>query len=178
MAASSLTSNSGLLKAFQLHPVIMVLSSFMDNLFNFVVATLIISGPVIMLSEIGPQWSILLAPVALLPLVIGTFALASFVSLLNVFYRDTSFVLSFFFSIFFFLTPVFYPVDMVPSEYRWLIDINPFHHFITPYRLTLYQSFSSDWVYPWLKAMLWATVIGVFSWNYWRRKRNALFISI
>ena len=102
MSASTLTANSGILRAFRLNPMVLVNSSFLDNLFNFLVASVIITCPVILFSEIGPQLGILLAPLALMPIIIGTYALSSLVAVVNIFHRDTSFVLNFIFSIFFF----------------------------------------------------------------------------
>ncbi len=178
MSASTLTSNSGILKAFRLNPAVLVNSSYFDNLFNFLIATLIITGPIIVYSEIGPQWGVILAPFALLPLIVGCYAISSFVAILNVFYRDTSFVLNFFFSLFFFLTPIFYPIDFVPLEYRWFIELNPFYHLINPYRFALYQPISMDLLPLWLKAFAWALGLSVISALYWRKKKNELFISI
>ena len=178
MSATTLTSNNGILKAFRLNPLVLVNSSYFDNLFNFFIATFIITGPVILLSEIGPQWGILLTPIAVLPLIIGSYAISSLVAVLNVFYRDTSFVLNFIFSIFFFLTPIFYPIDFVPADYRWFIELNPFYHLINPYRFALYQPLSMDLLPIWLKALAWALGLSVLSVLYWRKKKNELFIAI
>ena len=178
MSATTLTTSSGILKAFRLHPSVLVNSSFFDNLFNFIIATILITGPVVMLSEVGPQLGILLAPITLIPLVIGCYALSYLVAILNVFYRDTSFVLNFVFSILFFLTPIFYPIEFVPVEMRWIIDLNPFYHFINPYRYSLYQPLSTDVIGLWLKAMTYAMGILTVTVFYWRKKKNELFISI
>lgn len=178
MSASVLTSNSGILKAFRLSPFVLVNSSYFDNLFNFLIATVIITGPILMFSDIGPQWGVVLAPLALIPLIIGSFALSSLVAALNVFYRDTSFVLNFIFSIFFFVTPIFYPIEFVPLEFRWMIEINPFYHLINPYRFTLYQPLSMELVPIILKAFAWALGLSAVSALYWRKKKNELFIAI
>jgi lipopolysaccharide transport system permease protein len=176
MTASVLTSHGGLLKAFKIHPIVIVISSFLDSLINFLLSSIIMTIPIILLSDVGPQWGILLTPFALIPLIVGTFAMASFVGILNVFYRDTSFILGFVFSVLFFLTPIFYPIEYVPENFRWIIEFNPFYHFITPYRLALYQDFSVDWFLPWGKAMLWAIGLSLISIYFWRKKQNELFI--
>ncbi len=178
MSASTITSNGGILKAFRLNPFVLVNTTFFDNLINFFIATVIITGPIIMYSDIGPQWGVLLAPVALIPLMIGTYAIASLVAILNIFHRDTSFVLNFLFSILFFLTPIFYPIEYVPLEIRWVIEMNPFYHLINPYRFSLYHPLSMDLLPLWLKAFGWATGLSALSFYYWKKKKNALFISL
>lgn len=178
MSASILTANSGILKAFRLNPLVLVNSSYFDNLFNFFIATVIITTPVLIFSDLGPQWGVLLAPLALVPMIIGSFALSSLVAVLNVFYRDTSYVLNFIFSIFFFVTPIFYPIEFVPLEFHWMIEINPFYHLINPYRFTLYQPLSMALIPLMLKAFGWALGLSAVSALYWRKKKNELFISI
>ena len=173
-----LVGNGTLLRSFRLDPIVLITSSVLDSFFNFMLSVMVIVIPVVLLSDAGPGWQLLLLPLALLPMLIGVSALASGLSLLNVFYRDTNFVLSFLFSVMFFLTPIFYPVSYVPEEFRWMIEFNPFHHFITPFRAVLYPDALTTWPTQWLIAMAWAIGLSVMSFLFWRRKRNEIFIAL
>ncbi len=74
----------------------------------------------------------------LLPLVLSTIFTAlgvgMFISALNVAYRDFRYVIPFFVQIWMFLTPVIYPVGMIPENWRWLILLNPMAGIIDAYR--------------------------------------------
>ncbi|MBY0515517.1 MAG: ABC transporter permease [Bacteriovoracaceae bacterium] len=178
MGTPSILSSSSLLKAFKLHPLVLVTSSVLDNLFNFLFAIALIIIPVIQFSESGFNGNIFLAPLFLLPFVIGTFAMTCFFSLLNVFYRDTNFVLGFAFSILFFLTPIFYPASYVPENYRWMIELNPFYHLISPFRACLYPTENGNLAILFAKGMAWSLGLSAVTIYYWRKKRNELFIAL
>ncbi|TSE33466.1 ABC transporter permease [Tepidimonas charontis] len=50
---------------------------------------------------------------------------AWFLAALGVFVRDTSHIVGHVTSVLLFLSPVFYPADVIPPSWRWLIDWNP-----------------------------------------------------
>jgi len=92
-------------------------------------------------------WALLL-PVIVLVQVIFTLGLAFLLSTLNVFYRDTAAIMDVAMLAWFFLTPVFYPITILP-HYRTLfgfaLDIqrlvyilNPMASIIASYRVILY----------------------------------------
>lgn len=67
--------------------------------------------------------------------VVGTFALV--LAILNVFIRDTAFLVGFGLRILFFITPIIYPRSRVPERYQWMVTINPFAHLIDLYNKAL-----------------------------------------
>jgi len=77
-----------------------------------------------------------------LPVVIGlhmifTLGLIIFISSLSVFLRDIKHFIGVVISLWFFLTPIIYTVNMVPEKYRWLITLNPMYPFIELYHQVL-----------------------------------------
>jgi lipopolysaccharide transport system permease protein len=58
-----------------------------------------------------------------------TFVTASglglFLSAVNVKYRDVQQIVPFFIQVGLFLTPVIYPVSLVPERYQWILYLNP-----------------------------------------------------
>jgi len=79
-----------------------------------------------------------------LPLVIGvhmvfTLGLIALISSLTVFLRDIKQFINISISLWFFLTPIIYPVSMVPKAYRWMITLNPMYPFIDLYHRVLLQ---------------------------------------
>lgn len=74
---------------------------------------------------IGLSWRVLWLPVALLLLCLWAGALAFFVSWAVVRVRDLQPLLSVVLRLLFFVTPILYSVEIVPAQYRPLIDANP-----------------------------------------------------
>jgi ABC-type polysaccharide/polyol phosphate export permease len=178
MGTSALVANSPILRSFRVHPLMLVGASVLDNFINFIFTLLIIVTPVVLFSDKGFSWNLLWAPVTLLPLVLVAFSFTMLMAVVNVFYRDANFVLGFIFSVFFFLTPVFYPVEFVPANYRWLIDFNILFHAIAPFRSTIYSPEPYAWVPLWLTGMGWGLGLTILATLYWRKKRNELFIAL
>jgi lipopolysaccharide transport system permease protein len=79
-----------------------------------------------------------------LPTVIGvhmafTLGLITLISSLTVFLRDIKQFIGIVISLWFFLTPIIYPLSMVPETYRWLITLNPMYPFIDLYHQVLLE---------------------------------------
>ena len=60
-------------------------------------------------------------------------------SVLNVFMRDFPHILSTLFMVWFWITPVFYSVDMVPESFRQVCLSNPMTNFVVIYQMLLFQ---------------------------------------
>ncbi len=73
-----------------------------------------------------------------LPLVLATIFTAlgvgMLISALNVAYRDFAYIVPFFVQIWMFLTPVVYPIRIIPENWRWLILLNPMAGIVDAYR--------------------------------------------
>ncbi len=63
---------------------------------------------------------------------------------LNLFFHDVRFLVGVGLNLWFFLTPVMYPVDVVPQSYRFLYELNPNARFIEAYRSYLYRGQSPE----------------------------------
>ena len=77
---------------------------------------------------------------------------------LNLFFHDVRFLVGVALTLWFYLTPVIYPVDLVPDKYRFLFDINPNSLFINAYRRVILTGDS-----PGLEKVLLGLVISVLT---------------
>ena len=79
-----------------------------------------------------------LSSLMVIPLVLATIftalGMGMLISALNVAYRDFRYILPFFVQIWMFLTPVIYPVGIIPENWRWLILLNPMAGIVDAYR--------------------------------------------
>ena len=73
-----------------------------------------------------------------IPLVIMTIVAAlgagTFISALNVAYRDFRYVIPFLVQIWMFLTPILYSVRIIPAHWQWLLMLNPMSGIVDAYR--------------------------------------------
>jgi len=177
MSIPYLFSAHNLLRGFRINPFLLILCQIIDNFFNFLVAFFIILIPVMIFTD-HTQSSFILLPLPVLVLFFAVAALASLASLMNVFYRDTKFVLSFVLNIMYFITPIFYPIEFVPDKFRWVIEINPLFYLVQSFRAAVYGFEPAIFWWSLLKAFSITVVLCVFSFFYWRRRKNDLYFYI
>jgi len=79
------------------------------------------------------QATLMVAPLVLLT-TFTALGMGTFLSALNVAYRDFRHVVPFMVRIWMFLTPVVYPVTIVPKNWQWLVSLNPMSGIVDAYR--------------------------------------------
>jgi len=123
-ASRSIIDNRALVKRVALPSEVFPLVSVGSNLAHF-----LLSLPVLLIllvaSGVGLSWAILLLPVIVLAQAVLTFGIALFTSSLAVRFRDLLQIVPNLLTIWFFVTPVFYPASMVPPAFRSLLLANP-----------------------------------------------------
>lgn len=78
-------------------------------------------------------------------------------SALNVFLRDIGQVIGVFLNIWFYFTPIIYPKNIIPDQYRSLIEINPMVHAVEGYRIALLGQ-----TVPNLQGLIYFLIVGIF----------------
>lgn len=73
----------------------------------------------------GLPWTALLLPLVSLPIIFLGLGLGWFVASLGVYVRDIGQAITIVLQIMFFLTPIFYSIDMIPEPLRSLVLLNP-----------------------------------------------------
>lgn len=106
-----------------------------------VLATFVIEGRV---PQTAVLWPVAVAPFGLF--LVGT---AWILSSAGVYLRDVGQMSGLLVAILMFLSPIFYPISMVPAEYRWLLELNPLTFPIEQTRGLLLLGQPLDWA-PWL----------------------------
>lgn len=111
-----------------------------------------------------PGWVILAIPVPILLLALLGFALGVLLGIVHVFFRDVGQVLGLVLQMWFWLTPVVYPSNQLPSAYRSLIALNPVTSIVLSLQDVFVRHSWPDWrslAYPTLLAA--ALMIASFS---------------
>lgn len=73
----------------------------------------------------GIHWTVVLLPLVLLPVLLATSGLAWMLASLGVYLRDASQLVTFLVALLMYLSPVFYPLQSFPEQYRPLLYLNP-----------------------------------------------------
>jgi len=103
------------------------------NLINYVLSLPILVG-FLLLSGVSLKPTLLAFPLVVAAQVLFTFALTLLLCAFNVFMRDTRHILVNLLTLWFFLTPILYPVSQVPEKYRLLVYLNPAAVFTLAYQ--------------------------------------------
>ncbi len=170
--------NSGrLLKSFPVHPMVYLTAQVTDNLVSFISAFLL---AVIAISLHSPKSLVRLAllPGPLILLFVGALSLAWILAVAQVFFRDTRFIASFLLNVGYFLTPIFYPLEKVPENWRWLAAYNPFYLLISPFRILVYRFSQEAFLVAMFKSCAVAAFSLVIAQYLWKSRRNAVYFHL
>ncbi len=122
------------------------------------------------------QWSVLLLPFVLLPLIVVTLGLAWFLASLGVFLRDVGQTIGIVTSVMMFMSPVFFPVSALPEQYRPLLMANPLTFIIEQSREVLIWGRLPDWAG--LGAYLLAATAAAWAGYAWFQKTRKGFADV
>lgn len=130
-ATGGLLENSNLITkvvfAVELLPVTYVSSAYILNGLGFI---LVLAG--FALKGLA-GWAWMWIPIVTCLLWLFTLGLAAFLSALCIFLRDTQQILGIVIFMWFYLTPILYPLSMVPASFHNYLKINPLFSFIEIY---------------------------------------------
>lgn len=144
-ASGSIVGNQGMVQKIYFPRLILPVSSTLVSFVDFAAAALIFAG-LMVYYQIAPG---ALGFGLIIPAVFISFIAANglgiFFATLNVRYRDVGHALPFFVQLLFFLTPVIYPVSIVPEKFRWVLNLNPMSGVIENMRASFLGVGSVDW---------------------------------
>ncbi|MBR2926175.1 MAG: ABC transporter permease [Clostridia bacterium] len=86
--------------------------------------------------------AILLLPFALIMLFLFSYGVGLILATMMVFFRDTQFLWNIFSMLLMYLTPIFYPETIIPTQFLWLYRLNPMYQIITFVRTILIEGIS------------------------------------
>lgn len=113
-------------------PTAAILTKVVDLVFG-----LVILGMLMVYYGEAPGPTAMWFPLLFLIQLVFTLGLAFPLAALNLYFHDVRFLVGVVLTLWFYLTPVLYPVDIVPERYLWVFDLNPMSLFINAYRRVL-----------------------------------------
>lgn len=85
-----------------------------------------------------PVWTVIFCPLIIVLVLATGMGIGLWLAPLNVTYRDVGRIASYALLIGFYVTPVIYPLSVVPERHRWLMSLNPMAGYIATFRSCLY----------------------------------------
>lgn len=146
-ATQSIVQNGHLIKKVYFPREILPISTVLSNFVNFVLALPVLFALILVFRVPLNIWLVYL-PIIMLVQLAFTVGIALVLATLNLFYRDTLVIMEVVMQAWFFLTPIFYPVELLPESKvllgavlpvrRLTYILNPMASIIASYRSVLY----------------------------------------
>ena len=137
-AAGCIIDNANLVKKVYFPREILPISYVLSNFINFLFSLAILL-PILVICRLPHPGFIYFLPMILAIHVLFTAGLALFFSCANVYFRDVGQMLNVLLMFWFYLTPVVYPLEMVPQKFYHLYQLNPMTLVVGMYRRVLFS---------------------------------------
>lgn len=173
MCTNLFVNYSNFIRNLPVRPLILLLTQVLDNLLNFLFSFFILV--ILFFFKQPEKFKMILAmplPIFSLAALVGSICLI-FASV-NVMLRDLKFVTSFAFSLLFYLTPIFYPPQFIPQEFKLLVDINPFYYVIKPFQVLTMQGMGSEFLNCLGTSYFVSIAVSLIAWMTWRKMKGYL----
>jgi ABC-type polysaccharide/polyol phosphate export permease len=154
-AIHNLIWGGSLMSKIYLPKTIFVAAAALVSLVNLLLALMPLAL-IMAINKCSFSLALLFLPFAIALTFIFAMGIGLFVATLAVFFADIADIYGIALSILTYLTPLFYPLDVVPEKYRAFIYVNPMYYFVEIFRQPIHMG-----VFPELSLVLRATAIAL-----------------
>jgi len=142
-SGSSLVGNANLITKVYFPRMIIPAAAVGAALIDLAIAFLVLAA-MMFYYGVSVSLNVLMLPPLIVLLAMVTAGVGMWMAALNVKYRDVRHALPFFISIWLYVTPVIYPVSIIPPAWRWLFALNPLSGIIQGFRSAIFDR-PFDW---------------------------------
>jgi lipopolysaccharide transport system permease protein len=132
----SVVADSHVITKIYFPRLILPLAGTASGLVDFSISLVVFLGFMIWY-EMPIPWGLLALPFFLMFSLLTVLAVGLWLSALNVRYRDVTYTIPFLIQVWMFASPVVYPVNLIPEEWRFLYSLNPMAGVIEGFRWAL-----------------------------------------
>ena len=127
---------------------------------------------VILMVGLSLSPAVVFLPISILLIACFTLGVGLFISAIAIFFPDVADVYQIFMVAWMYLTPIFYPIEIVPDEIRRLIILfNPMYHLLQLFRIPIYEGRFPTWFEFWPSLVISMGVL-VIGWFVFTRKSD------
>jgi lipopolysaccharide transport system permease protein len=135
--STSLMNSQDLIRKLSFPKIILPISKVLVALVEFAF-TLLLMIPVFIYHQIPLSWSMLVFPIIMFFIMIFSLGLSLILAASTLRFRDLHHIIPFLVNFGIWFTPVFYPVSLIPEQFKDLIYINPMASMISLARWSLF----------------------------------------
>lgn len=161
-SSTSLSQSQDLIKKMSFPKIILPISKIILALVEFVL-TLMLLIVLLIVFQMDFRWTMLLFPIIILPIVFFSLGLALFLSSIALKNRDLFHIVPFLVNFGIWFTPVFYPISIIPTEFKNLIYINPVAASIQLFRWSFFGENFSNYIFIGIVVSFIVFIIGFIS---------------
>ncbi len=154
IGSQSIKSNAEIIKKKNIPLLLFPILTIADALNDWVISFLLM---LLLMPLLGyfPHTTIVLLPLVLVVNIFLGFGAAVWLSLLNIRFKDINQFVPYLVNFSIWLTPVFFPVTIIPQPYSWIISINPMTGVLNMYRFVLFGEAIN------IAACLWSCLLAI-----------------
>ena len=123
-STNSLVTDQRLITRVYFPRIIVPISSILAAVVDFLISCVLLLGLMLAYGQ-TPHAGIILLPAFVLLMIVAALGVGFWLSALNVEYRDVMYTMPFLNQFWFFITPVVYPISVVPAQLRAVYALNP-----------------------------------------------------
>ncbi|WP_426700835.1 ABC transporter permease [Rhodanobacter sp. Col0626] len=120
----------------------------------------------------GITYNWIFVPLVMAPLAMLATGVVMFMSSLGVFIRDLAQMTSVITMLLMYMSPILFPISMVPPAYRPFLSLNPLTLPVTQLRQVTLEGRSPDWAALGIYYLVAYTVLVIGFWWFWRTKKG------
>ncbi len=136
LSGNSLVGNSNLLTKVYFPRFAIPASAALAGILDFFIASIILFG-IMVYFHVPLSLDLLSWPFLVIPLIFLALGLGMIFSSLNVKYRDIKYAIPFMIQLWLFVTPIIYPISILPEKYKIFVMLNPVTGIIEAFRSTV-----------------------------------------
>jgi lipopolysaccharide transport system permease protein len=135
-SGGALVGNANLVSKVYFPRILLPLSMIVAPLVDLALSLVLLFG-LLMYAGIPLTWKVITLPLFISVAMLTAMGVSLFISAANVRYRDVGHAIPFLMQIWMFVSPIVYPVSLVPEQWRWLYGLNPMAGVIEGFRWAL-----------------------------------------
>ena len=141
---NSLAGSASMISKVYFPRIVIPIASIGVSMIDFAISACLLLL-IMLIYSVSLTWQILLLPF----FVLGTFGsmlgIGLWLAAVTVTYRDFRYIVPFMLQIWMYITPVIYPISFIPSEFKWLLYLNPVVGWVSGTR-SVFLGTSIDWL--------------------------------
>lgn len=136
MSMMSINDNAQLIKKVYIPKYIFPISKCMSSFVNLIFSLIAVLALIVFM-KISINGSIVISIISLLYILMFAAGIGLILATINTFFRDTQHLYGVILTAWMYLTPIFYPVNIIPKKFEWMIAMNPLFYIIQHFRASV-----------------------------------------